>query len=76
MLFRSHPYSKEAGNAAETMARQILESRGNAPRLNRNALVFLAADRTRLAELQDATRKYLAEVEGKEIGARRGRTAV
>jgi hypothetical protein len=50
VLRTDHPYSKEAGNAAEAMARQILESRGNAPRLNRNALVFLAADRTRLAD--------------------------
>jgi predicted AAA+ superfamily ATPase len=55
-----HPYTKEPGNAAETFAKEILESRGSAPRLYRNALVFLAADKTRLQDLDEATRKYLA----------------
>ncbi len=55
-----HVYTKEAGNAAETAARAILESRGNTPRLYRNTLVFLAADKTRLQDLDEATRKYLA----------------
>jgi hypothetical protein len=55
-----HPYSKEAGNAAETSAKSILEARGNAPRLYRNTLVFLAADKTRLQDLDEAARKYLA----------------
>ncbi|MCC7486352.1 MAG: DUF499 domain-containing protein [Burkholderiales bacterium] len=53
-------YSKEAGNAAEQAARAMLESRGNAPRLYRNTLVFLAPDRTRLQDLEDAIRKFLA----------------
>jgi predicted AAA+ superfamily ATPase len=57
-----HPYSREADNAAETAARAILESRGNAPRLYRNTLVFLAADKTRLQDLDEAVRKYLAWV--------------
>jgi len=55
-----HPYSKEPGNAAEAEAKAILESRGNAPRLYRNTLVFLAADKTRLQDLDEATRKYIA----------------
>jgi predicted AAA+ superfamily ATPase len=55
-----HPYSKEAGSAAETAAKAILESRGNTPRLYRNTLVFLAADKTRLQDLDEATRRYLA----------------
>lgn len=55
-----HPYSKEPANAAEIAARAIFESRGNTPRLYRNALVFLAADKTRLQDLDDATRRYLA----------------
>ena len=55
-----HPYSKEPGSAAETAARSIFESRGNTPRLYRNALVFLAADKTRLPDLDEAARKYLA----------------
>jgi len=55
-----HAYSKDSDNAAETAARKILESRGNTPRLYRNTLVFLAADKTRLQDLAEATRKYLA----------------
>jgi predicted AAA+ superfamily ATPase len=55
-----HPYSKEPGSPAEKAARAILEARGNAPRLLRNTLVFLAADKTRLQDLDEATRKYLA----------------
>ena len=55
-----HPYSKEPGNAAEAAAKAILESRGNTPRLYRNTLVFLAADKTRLQDLDEAARKYLA----------------
>jgi predicted AAA+ superfamily ATPase len=53
-------YSKGSDNAAESAARNILEMRGNAPRLYRNALVFLAADKTRINELEEALRKYLA----------------
>ena len=55
-----HPYSKEPGSAAETAAKAILESRGNTPRLYRNTLVFLAADKTRLQDLDEAARRYLA----------------
>ena len=55
-----HPYSKEPGSAAEAAAKAILESRGNAPRLYRNTLVFLAADKTRLQDLDEAARQYLA----------------
>ena len=60
VLRTDHPYSKEPGSAAEAAARAIFESRGNTPRLYRNALVFLAADRTRLQDLDEAARKYLA----------------
>jgi hypothetical protein len=55
-----HAYSKEIGNAAEVTARDILENRGNAPRHYRNALVFLAPDKTRIQDLDTAVRKYLA----------------
>ena len=55
-----HPYSREAGNDAEVFAKAILESRGNSPRLYRNALVFLAVDKTRLQDLDEAVRRYLA----------------
>ena len=54
------PYSRDAGSAAETAAKAILESRGSAPRLYRNTLVFLAADQARVQELDEAVRLYLA----------------
>ncbi|MDS4068645.1 MAG: Swt1 family HEPN domain-containing protein, partial [Candidatus Competibacter sp.] len=60
VLGTAHPYSKEAGNPAEVAAKAILENRGNTPRLYRNTLVFLAADKTRLQDLDEAVRKYLA----------------
>jgi len=53
-------YSKEEGNAAEKAVKMILETRGNSPRLYRNTLVFLAADKTRFQDLDDAICKYLA----------------
>ena len=55
-----HPYSKQPGNAAEVAAKAILETRGNIPRLFRNTLVFLAVDQTRLQDLDEAVRRYLA----------------
>ena len=53
-------YSKGEGNLAEDAARGILESRGTQPRLYRNTLMFLAADKVRLQDLEDAARKFLA----------------
>ena len=52
--------SREPGNDAETAAAALLESRGSAPRLYRNTLVFLAADRVRYQDLDEALRQYLA----------------
>jgi len=60
VLSAEHPYAKEPDSPAEVAARTLLESRGNAPRLYRNTLVFLAADRTRLQDLDEALRKFLA----------------
>lgn len=60
VLSIDHPYSKQPGNPAEVAAKAILESRGNTPRLFRNALVFLAADQVRLQDLDEAVRRYLA----------------
>lgn len=54
------PYSREGGSGAEILARAILEKRGAAPRLHRNTLVFLAADKTRLQDLDEAARSCLA----------------
>jgi predicted AAA+ superfamily ATPase len=55
-----HPYSKEPDNAAETAAKAIFEMRGTAPRIYRNTIVFLAADKPRLQDLDEAVRKFLA----------------
>ena len=60
VLSADHPYSKEPSNAAEALAKAILASRGNAPRLFQNSLVFLAADKVRLQDLDDALRRFLA----------------
>jgi len=60
VLPAEHPYTKEPGSAAETAARAILESRGSTPRLYRNTLVFLAADKVRLQDLDEAVRRFLA----------------
>lgn len=53
-------YIKGDNSPAEAAARQLLESRGAGPRLCRNAIVFLAPDRTRLQDLEGAVRRYLA----------------
>ncbi|MFN3982362.1 MAG: Swt1 family HEPN domain-containing protein [Caldilinea sp.] len=60
VLRPDYPYSREPGARAEEAARAILSSRGNAPRLYQNTLVFLAADKNRLTELDEAVRRYLA----------------
>jgi predicted AAA+ superfamily ATPase len=60
VLGPEHPYSREVGNRTEAAAKAIFESRGNTPRLFRNALVFLAVDQTRLQDLDEAVRHYLA----------------
>ena len=55
-----YPHSRGGESPALKQAQAILESRGNAPRIYRNTLVFLAADATRLQELDQAVRRYLA----------------
>lgn len=54
------PYSKDPNSPAVVAAKAILQSRGNSPRLLQNALVFLALDQTRLQDLDEAVRRYLA----------------
>lgn len=53
-------HSRDPNTPALEQARQILDFRGNAPRLYKNTLVFLAADQSRLDELDEAVRLYLA----------------
>ncbi|PTQ56106.1 MAG: hypothetical protein BSOLF_0824 [Candidatus Carbobacillus altaicus] len=54
------PHTRNAESRALAAAREMLEWRGNQPRLYRNALVFLAADETRLQDLYDAVFRFLA----------------
>ena len=60
VLGSGQPYARGEDNPARAAARGLLESRGHAPRSYRNALVFLAADRTRMQDLDEAVRRYLA----------------
>jgi len=55
-----HPFSKEAGNAAEVEAKAVHATRGNTPRLYQNTLAFLAVDKIRLQDLDEAVRRYIA----------------
>jgi predicted AAA+ superfamily ATPase len=55
-----HPYTKDADSAALVAAKEMLEKRGSSPRLCKNTLVFLAVDKARLADLDEAARRYLA----------------
>lgn len=52
--------SKLEHSDARSQADAILKQRAAGPRLNRNMLVFLAADKTRLGDLEQAVRQYLA----------------
>ncbi len=61
ILDPSHPHARlDTDSPALTTARMYLDSRGNSPRLYKNMLVFLVADRNRLSELEEAVRQYLA----------------
>src|SRR5947207_6558766 len=51
--------ARNLGAAQRLPPRRSLR-RGSVPRLYRNTLVFLAADKTRLQDLDEATRRYLA----------------
>jgi hypothetical protein len=53
-------YFKDSDSDAERAAKAIFETRGTAPRLYRNTIVFLAADKNRLQDLEEAARKFLA----------------
>jgi hypothetical protein len=57
----SHPHRPKTSDCeCLATAKELLEQRGNSPRIYRNSVVFLAADKTRLDELIDAVRNYLA----------------
>jgi len=52
--------SNEGGTPAIESAKELLGSRGSGPRIYRNTLAFVAADKGRLVELEDAVRWQLA----------------
>jgi predicted AAA+ superfamily ATPase len=60
ILSTDHPYTKDGVSAAEIEAKAILRTRGSSPRLYANTLVFLAVDKTRLQDLDEAVRKFIA----------------
>ena len=60
VLGPEHPHSSGLNSKAQAAATAMLENRGNTPRLFRNTLIFLAVDQTRLQDLDEAVRRYLA----------------
>jgi hypothetical protein len=61
VLGPEHPHSgKTADSRARVAAQRFLDERASGARLHRNMLVFLAPDRSRLGELRQAVRNFLA----------------
>jgi predicted AAA+ superfamily ATPase len=61
VLHPQHPHAKgREDSPALRFAQQCLDTRGSAQRVNRNTLIFLAADDRRWEELAEAARDYLA----------------
>jgi predicted AAA+ superfamily ATPase len=56
---KCHSTGSDTSQALNT-AREWLEKRGNSPRQNRNALIFVAADKARLEDLKEAAAWKLA----------------
>jgi hypothetical protein len=75
VILRQHdPFvAREERSRARQVAEQYLEQRANGPRRYRNTLVFLAADGTRLNDLKQAMREYLAWASIAADGEARGR---
>ncbi|MDZ7317501.1 MAG: Swt1 family HEPN domain-containing protein, partial [candidate division KSB1 bacterium] len=55
-----YAHTKDTTSPAIAAAKEFLLNRGTAPRIYRNTLVFLAADKTRLQDLDEDVRQYLA----------------
>jgi len=52
--------SRDGDSPAFQKAKEILSTKGSSQRLYRNTLIFLSPDKTRLEELKQAVRSYLA----------------
>ena len=55
-----YPYTKDTDSPAVAAAKAILDARGSSPRLLKNTLAFLAVDKTKLSDLDEAVRRFLA----------------
>jgi hypothetical protein len=60
VLRANYTHSRGDESDALAAAKAILELRGNSPRVYKNSLIFLAADKTKLQDLDDALRHHLA----------------
>jgi predicted AAA+ superfamily ATPase len=54
------PYTSEPSAPAMAKALELLAKRANSPRLYQNALVFLVPEKSRLQELEESVRRFLA----------------
>lgn len=55
-----YPHAKDTESPALAVVKEFLQNRGTAPRIYRNTLVFLVPDKTKLQDLDEAVRQYLA----------------
>lgn len=55
-----YPHARNGAGRAVSVATEVLDNVGSAPRTFKNGLVFLAADKRALKDLRDATRDHLA----------------
>jgi len=62
VLGPEYPLIKGSGDESPSrkVCQQILDKRGSAPRLCKNMLIFLAPDQSKLTDLEDAVRQFLA----------------
>jgi predicted AAA+ superfamily ATPase len=60
VLGPDYPHDTTGESKAKAAAEEILTRRGQQPRIFRNALLFLAPDRRRLGELEQAMRLFMA----------------
>jgi len=60
LLSPESSHGKGEGSKAVAEANRIMEKRGTQPRLNRNALMFLASDEGKWSDLEESIRRYLA----------------
>jgi hypothetical protein len=55
-----YSHTRDTDSSAIAASKAILEARGNTPRILRNTLAFLATDKSKLTDLDEAVRRFLA----------------